>query len=126
LPIGMESIVSENSSSFASIKRKNIRDLHGHEEEQASLAIGFLSLLSLHPANIRMTACKQSWDKKALIVRLHETSGIRTNAFLTVAKYRKSGAPEISIKLLFRPFEIKTVRIEKSGRWRKVHLIEEK
>ncbi len=126
LPVGMESIVSENSSSLASIKRKDIRDLHCQDHDQASLALGFLNLLSLHPANIRMTACKQSWDKKALIVRLHETSGTRTKAFLAAAKYRQSGAPEISVKLLFQPFEIKTVRIEKSGRWREVHLIEEK
>jgi alpha-mannosidase len=72
-----------------------------------------------------MTSFKQSWDKKALIVRLHETSGMRTNASLRVPKYRKSGAPEISLKLAFGPFEIKTIRIEKSGRWREVRLIEE-
>ena len=72
-----------------------------------------------------MTSCKQSWDKKALIVRLHETSGMRANVSLKIAKYRKPGAPKISVKLAFRPFEIKTIRIEKSGHWREVRLIEE-
>jgi len=83
-------------------------------------------LLSLEPSNIRMTACKQSWDKKALIVRLHETTGIRIKAFLKLSKYRQSGGQRISIKLAFLPFEIKTIRIEKSGEWREAHLIEEK
>jgi len=95
----------------------------------AHLPIGIdseaLEFLSIEPSSLRMTSFKQSWDKKALIVRLHETSGMRTNASLRVPKYRKSGAPEISLKLAFGPFEIKTIRIEKSGRWREVRLIEE-
>jgi alpha-mannosidase len=126
LPIGMGSKATENPSAFTLLKGGNIKDSFRKDEEQASLAIGFHNLLSLRPANIRMTACKQSWDKKALIVRLHEAAGLKTKALLKAAKYGKSGAPEISVKLAFRPFEIKTVRIEKSGKWHKAHLIEEK
>ncbi|MCX6576690.1 MAG: hypothetical protein NTV82_09890 [Candidatus Aminicenantes bacterium] len=125
LPIGIhgEALVNPHSLSF--IKKGNTKDSFLKDDEQASLTAGFHNLLSLHPANIRMTSCKQSWDKKALIVRLHETSGMRTNVSLKIARYRKSGAPKISVKLAFRPYEIKTVRLEKSGRWREVRLIEE-
>jgi alpha-mannosidase len=126
LPIGMDHEALANPHSLSFIQRGNTKDSFRKDQEQASLAIGFHNLLSLHPANIRLTACKQSWDKKALIVRLHEAAGMRTNASLRIPDYRQSGAPKISIKLLFQPFEIKTVRIEKSGRWREVHLIEEK
>ena len=126
LPIGMGSEATENPSAFTLLKGGNIKDSFRKDEEQTSLAIGFHNLLSLRPANIRMTACKQSWDEKALIVRLHETSGMRTSASLRVPKYRKSGVPEISVKLAFGPFEIKTVRFEKLGKWQEAHLIEEK
>ena len=125
LPIGMDCKAFENLPPRPLIKRANKKDLFC-KDEPVSLAAGFHNLLSLQPANIRMTACKQSWDKKALIVRLHEASGIMTKAFLNVAKHGEYGSPEISIKLKFRPFEIKTVRIEKSGKWREVHVIEEK
>ncbi len=125
LPIGIHSEALVNPHSLSFIKRGNTKDLFRKDDEQASLTAGFHNLLSLHPANIRMTACIQSWDKKALIVRLHETSGMRTSASLRVPKYRESGVPKISVKLAFRPFEIKTIRFEKSGRWREVRLIEE-
>jgi len=125
LPIGIDSEALADPHSVSFIKRGNTKDSFREDEEQASLAIGFHNLLSLYPANIRMTSCKQSWDKKALVVRLHETSGMRTNASLKVPKYRKSGAPKISVRLAFRPYEIKTVRFEKSGSWREVRLIEE-
>ena len=126
LPIGIDSEAFENPPSLSFIKRGNTKDSFRKDEEQVSLAAGFHNLLSLHPANIRMTACKQSWDKKALIVRLHEAAGLNTKALLKAAKYGKSGTPEISVKLLFRPFEIKTIRIEKLGKWQEAHLIEEK
>ena len=126
LPIGINSEALANPPSLSFIKRGNTKDSFRKDEEQVSLAAGFHNLLSLHPANIRMTACKQSWDKKALIVRLHEAAGLNTKALLKAAKYGKSGAPKISVKLAFRPYEIKTIRIEKSGKWQEAHLIEEK
>jgi alpha-mannosidase len=125
LPIGIDSEALVNPHSHSFIKRGITKDSFRKDEEQASLTAGFHNSLSLHPANIRMTACKQSRDKKALIVRLHEASGMKTSASLRVPEYRNSCAPEISVKLAFRPFEIKTIRFEKSGRWREVRLIEE-
>jgi alpha-mannosidase len=77
------------------------------------------SLLSCEPVNIRLTACKRSWDRRALVIRVHETSGLETTAAL---KFRY---PRIRLQLTFRPFEIKTIRLEKSGSWREVRLISE-
>jgi alpha-mannosidase len=126
LPIGMGIEATENPSARTFLKERNIKDSSRKEEERASLPDGFHNLLALRLINIRMTACKQSWDKKALIVRLQEAAGLKTMALLKVAKYGRSGWPEIFIKLGFRPFEIKTVRIEKSSQWREVPVIEEK
>ena len=67
-------------------------------------------LLSIKPENIRLTACKQSWDGKALILRLHETSGKATLAELTLFH------PLRVLKLEFKPFEIKTLRRLAGGR----------
>jgi alpha-mannosidase len=76
-------------------------------------------LLSLTPSSIRMTACKQSWDGKALIVRLHETLGQRTRMTITVHG-RKT-----PIAVWLNPFELKTLRIERNGRWKETDLIHE-
>ncbi|MDP2916042.1 MAG: glycoside hydrolase family 38 C-terminal domain-containing protein [Candidatus Aminicenantes bacterium] len=77
-----------------------------------------LEILSVEPQNIRLTACKRSWDGKALVVRLHEAAGIETQGRLSIQ-------PSEKISLKFKPFEIKTVRLERSGRWREADLIEE-
>jgi len=77
------------------------------------------SLLELAPENIRLTACKPSWDGKALVIRLHETSGRTSRAELTIFQ------PLRVINLTFRPFELKTVRLERSGAWREAGLITE-
>jgi len=77
-----------------------------------------VELLSVEPHNIRLTACKRSWDGEALVVRLHEAGGLETTALLSIR-------PRPEIRLNFKPFEIKTVRVERSGRWREVALIEE-
>lgn len=77
------------------------------------------SLLELAPENIRLTACKPSWDGKALVIRLHETSGRTSPAELTIFQ------PLRVINLTFRPFELKTVRLERSGAWREADLISE-
>jgi alpha-mannosidase len=93
-------------------------------EEKPALSVdektGLFPLLFLEPANIRMIACKPSWDGKALIVRLHESGGQKTAASL------KFSSPSTVINLSFKPFEIKTVRLEKTDAWREVDLIEEK
>ena len=77
------------------------------------------SLLALKPENIRLTACKLSWDGRALVLRLHETSGRGTSARLAL------NHPLRVINLEFAPFEIKTLRIEPSGVWREADLISE-
>ena len=75
------------------------------------------TLLGVRPANIRLLACKRSWDGEALIVRLQEAVGKKTKAELQIALAK---AP-----IIFAPFEIKTLRIEKSGGWSPVRMIEE-
>jgi alpha-mannosidase len=77
-------------------------------------------LLDVRPASIRLLACKRSWDGEALIVRLQEAVGRKTKARLGVA------APvALPICLDFKPFEIKTLRVERDGAWRSVRMIEE-
>ena len=78
-----------------------------------------LGLLFLDPASIRLTACKRSWDGKALVLRLHETAGLPTDARLILRQ------PLRVINLEFKPFEIKTLRIERTGAWREAGLISE-
>jgi len=76
-------------------------------------------VFSLEPENVRMIACKQSWDGKALIIRLQESSGLESQATLML-KGVKTG-----IKLPLKPLEIKTLRVERSGKWKEAKLIEE-
>jgi alpha-mannosidase len=78
-----------------------------------------MGLLSLDPVNIRLCACKRSADAKALVVRLHETAGMPTEARLVLVRSRRV------IKLEFTPFEIKTLRIDRTGAWREAGLISE-
>jgi hypothetical protein len=80
---------------------------------------GATSVLALSPENIRLAACKQSWDGQALVVRLHETCGLETPAELTIFR------PLRVIGLRFKPFEIKTLRIERTGAWREAGFISE-
>jgi alpha-mannosidase len=95
-------------------------------------------LLSLRPASIRLLACKRPWDGEALIIRLQEAVGRRTKAVLQVSLRSAEGnqerghVPEIHVPdlagivpLEFRPFEIKTMRIENDGAWSEVGMIEE-
>jgi alpha-mannosidase len=108
-------------------------------------------LLALTPASIRLLACKRSWDGEALVVRLQEATGKRTRANLSIemppfnmpertteemmvemaappaprARRRTKILPRVQIPLSFRSFEIKTVRVEKDGRWSEVRMIEE-
>ena len=65
-------------------------------------------------------ALKRTEDGKALLVRLQETTGSATSATLALKK------PFRTIPLTFRPLEIKTLRIGRSGTCAAVHLIEER
>lgn len=72
-------------------------------------------LLTLLPPNVRLLACKRSRDGRALIVRVQEAAGRRTKATLTVAPPRGAKRPAFPIPLGLRPFEMATLRIERSG-----------
>ncbi len=74
-------------------------------------------LFSLSKSNIRLLACKRSWDGQALILRFQETIGNPTECKIQLNQ------PEIKIQLRFKPLEIKTIRIEHSGRWKEVNLV---
>ncbi len=78
-----------------------------------------LPFITLSGGTVAMLCCKRSWEGEALIVRLHETSGTAAEARLHL------GAPALVVDLAFRPFEIKTLRIERSGQWREASLVEE-
>ena len=118
---------------------------HAHLPYDSSLAPSTETLISLRPSTIRLLACKRSWDGKALVIRFQDTVGKRTKAGLAVSlpagdmgnkigdtcpRDMSSPDPErghvqVHIPLLFAPFEIKTLRVEKNGTWREVRLIEE-
>ncbi|MEW5902130.1 MAG: glycoside hydrolase family 38 C-terminal domain-containing protein, partial [Acidobacteriota bacterium] len=95
------------------------------QQNTSGLFIGFanragsVEVLSLSPSSIRLSACKRSLDGRALIVRLHETSGRASTANLVFK------IPAISMPLQFSPYEIKAVRLERSGAFREVNLISE-
>ena len=95
------------------VRRAGTRKFQGTGSE------GTGSLFTSWPENIRLTALKQSWDRRTLVIRLHETSGVKTTAAL------RFYFPQVRIDLVFRPFQIKTIRLERSGRWREVGLISE-
>jgi alpha-mannosidase len=92
-----------------------------------------VTLLSLAPAGVRLLACKPSQDGQALVIRLHEATGRRTRARMTVAlpgdagggQDKRGHVPKVFVPLFLKPFEIKTIRVERDGAWRSVRLIEE-
>lgn len=73
--------------------------------------------LAISATNIRLLALKRSVDKKALILRVQESSGKATRTPISLHKQ--------SIELHFNPWEIKTIRFEKSEAPRCVDLIKE-
>jgi alpha-mannosidase len=91
------------------------------------------TLLGVRPANIRLLACKRSWDGEALIVRLQEAAGKKTKAELRIAPaatgQARGGHQERGhvpgVHVPFEPFEIKTLRIDRDGRAVLVRMIEE-
>ncbi len=76
------------------------------------------AFLSIAPANVRLLACKRVQDGDALIVRLQEGAGRACTAHVTL------GAAAFDVPLA--PQEIATLRIERSGAWRKADLIDER
>jgi alpha-mannosidase len=74
-------------------------------------------LLQLSPATIRLLACKRSSEGRAVVVRLQEMAGTTTQASLQLAPMN---AP---LPLTFKPYELKTVRIERDGSAREVALL---
>jgi alpha-mannosidase len=78
------------------------------------------SLLDIRQKNIRLLACKRSWDGKSLILRLQESTGKPVKGEINLHH------PSDKISLDFQALEIKTIRIESSGRWQEVNLLWEK
>lgn len=78
---------------------------------------GLSLLLEAIPPGISLLACKPSWDGQALVLRLQETLGF--NAELCEPLIRSA------LTFSFRPFEIKTLRLEHDGSLQEVALINE-
>ena len=81
---------------------------------------GNVEFLTLQPKNVRVLATKRSEDEKALILRLHETAGMPSRARLRLRGVKSD------ISLSFKPFELKTIRVERSGKYREVALREQR
>jgi alpha-mannosidase len=77
------------------------------------------TLLQLTPPSVRLVACKRSRDGAALIVRIHDTSGLGERAQLRLER------PPTTIELTLRPFELKTLRVDRDGAWREADPVEE-
>lgn len=83
------------------------------------------SYLTVNPQNVVVSALKKAQDEDALVIRLYETAGKKTDAELTPSfafqEARESNITEItskklsaqkgSIRLRFRPHEIKTIKL---------------
>jgi alpha-mannosidase len=76
-------------------------------------------VMTLDPANIRLIAFKRSWDANSLVVRFQEIAGEATPATVHLPH------PKLTARLNFSPYEIKTVRFERDGKWNEVTMIEE-
>ncbi len=79
----------------------------------------FVEALALSPATVRLLALKRSEDGEALIARLQETSGKSSEAELRAAGLARP------IRLALGPYEVKTLRIERSGSWKEVGIWKE-
>ncbi len=78
-----------------------------------------LEVFSLQPDNIRLLACKRSYSRKNLVLRLQEGSGMRTFANI---EFRQ---PKTRVELDFRPYEIKTIRLDRNGEVKEVDMVDE-
>ena len=77
-----------------------------------------LDFLRVDAPNVCLLACKQSSDGEALCLRLQEAVGMPTRATLDL------GEGAFKACLDFRPLEIKTIRLERSGAWRETDFLE--
>ncbi|MCX6144688.1 MAG: hypothetical protein NTZ35_15880 [Ignavibacteriales bacterium] len=80
---------------------------------------GQQEIMSMEPQNIRLIACKRSWDANALVMRFQEAVGEETEGSIRLMH------PAVSVRLTFKPCEIKTIRFERDGTWNEVTMIEE-
>jgi alpha-mannosidase len=80
---------------------------------------GDREVMCLEPGNIRLIACKRSWDAHALILRFQETVGEETEGTVLIHH------PLVSVQIRFRPYQIRTIRFERDGTWNEVPMIEE-
>jgi alpha-mannosidase len=78
-----------------------------------------LSLLQLSPGSVRLLACKRSADGVALTVRLQEMAGRTVRVTLQFAGLARTQ------ELAFRPYEVKTLRLDRTGGYREVPLAAE-
>jgi alpha-mannosidase len=94
-------------------------------EVDPSARTGKIEILGLEPANIRLLALARSRDGKAVIIRLQETAGISTRARLEIVSCAEAKSKPRRFSVSLSPFEIKTLRFDRSGRFREVDLIDE-
>ncbi len=78
-----------------------------------------VDFLSLEPLGVRLCACKRSSDKLALVLRIAESLGVGCEAVLRL------GNPKVEAHVFLKPFEIKTLRIERGGQWRETDGVNE-
>jgi alpha-mannosidase len=76
-------------------------------------------LLALPAPGVRLLACKRSADGRALVLRLQEAAGRRRRAEVRLA----GAGPAIPLDL--GPLEIRTLRVEKDGGWRRAGMVDE-
>ncbi len=76
-------------------------------------------LIEMTPRRVRLIAFKRSWDGNALLCRLQETVGSPADVCVRLRH------PAITLSFRLGPFEIKTLRVERDGRWSEVGMIEE-
>jgi alpha-mannosidase len=84
-------------------------------------AAGFLSV---SVPNVRLLTCRRSADGKALLIRFQESAGRKTQARMTIARPADTAGEPVVVAARFNPYEIKTFRVERSGRWRVSDLID--
>ena len=72
-------------------------------------------LLTISSPNVRLLACKRSRDRRAFIIRVQESAGRRTKATLTVAPPGGKKEAPFCVPLDLRPFEMATLRVDRSG-----------
>lgn len=113
---GLADWLSAEPVAYAHLPVGSAAEAHAQSQEKDTSS---RNLLCIDPENIRILACKPSWDGHALIVRLQETGSVPTKALIQM------DGPKRSMDLSFEPLEIKTIRIERSGQWSEVDFVTE-